>query len=104
MAAAADPRSVDGGAAWVAVDGAPLLQVVTWTGGGSTAVGVDPGGSLWTTTDAATSWQERCRLGFPPQAVAVAATGRGLRIAVVTAEGVLESVDGGRTFTDVPIG
>jgi hypothetical protein len=94
-------RSPDGGASWLPVEGAPLLQVVTWADG-ATAVGVDPAGTLWTSTDAAGSWQEGPQLGSPPQAVAAppVATGEELRIAVVTAEAVLESRDGGRTFTE----
>jgi photosystem II stability/assembly factor-like uncharacterized protein len=92
-------RSADGGASWTPAAGAPQLQVVTWAGDGRTVVGVDPAGTLWTSTDAADTWQEGPRLGSPPHAVAAADDGP--RIAVVTAEGVLESADGGRTFTDV---
>jgi hypothetical protein len=93
-------RSTDGGVSWTPVDGAPLLQVVTWADDGSTAVGVDPAGTLWTSTDGAGSWQEGAQSGSPPQAVAATTAGNGMRVAVVTADGVLESRDGGRTFTD----
>ena len=96
-------RSTDG-ASWAALDGAPLLQVVTWADEGRTAVGVDPAGTLWTSTDSGTSWGEGAELGSPPQAVAATTTDDGLRIAVVTGDSVLESDDGGRTFTDVRIG
>ena len=89
-------RSVDAGTTWSAVDGAPLLQVVTWAGDGATAIGLDPVGTLWTSTDAGSSWQERTRLGAAPHAVA--ADGAATRIAVVTEDGLLESTDGGQTF------
>jgi photosystem II stability/assembly factor-like uncharacterized protein len=66
-------RSVEEGATWSAVDGAPLLQVVTWAGDGDTAIGLDPVGTLWTSTDAGSSWQERDawaqrRTPWPPTA------------------------------------
>ncbi|MEX5717379.1 F510_1955 family glycosylhydrolase [Geodermatophilus maliterrae] len=92
-------RSTDDGATWVLDADAPLLQVVTWADR-TTAVGVDPAGTLWTSVDAADTWQPGTQLGSPPQAVAAAATGDGLRIAAVTVDVVLESVDGGRTFTE----
>ncbi|MGY1682426.1 F510_1955 family glycosylhydrolase [Geodermatophilus sp. SYSU D01176] len=93
-------RSTDGGTSWTAVDGPPPLQVAAWADS-TTAVGVDPGGTLWTSTDAATTWQEGPELGSPPEAVAATTVEGRLRIAVVTAAGVLETRDGGRTFTDV---
>jgi hypothetical protein len=92
-------RSTDDGATWVLDADAPLLQVVAWADG-TTAVGVDPAGTLWTSVDAGDTWQPGAQLGSPPQAVAAAATGDGIRIAAVTADAVLESVDGGRTFTE----
>jgi hypothetical protein len=96
-------RSADGGATWTPDADAPLLQVVTWADE-RTAVGVDPAGTLWTSTDAAATWLPGRQLRTPPQAVAAIATGEGLRIAVVTADTVLESRDGGGTFTDVLVG
>ena len=92
-------RSPDGGATWTPDEDAPLLQVIAWADAG-TAVGVDPAGVVWTSADAATSWQPGPQLGSPPQAVAAAVVGGGLRIAVMTTDAVLESEDGGRTFTD----
>jgi len=95
-------RSTDGGTSWASVEGAPLLQVVTWAGG--TAVGVDPAGTLWTSADGATTWQRGSALGSPPQAVAAAGGPDGVRVVVVTADGVVQSDDGGHTSTAVPIG
>jgi photosystem II stability/assembly factor-like uncharacterized protein len=90
-------RSADAGASWSPVAGAPLLQVVTWAGEGSTAVRVDPGGRLWTSSDAGGSWQEGAVVGAAPNAVAADADTS--RIVVVTEAGLLESIDGGATFT-----
>ena len=90
-------RSVDAGSSWSAVPGAPLLQVVAWSGDGST-VGVDPEGTVWASSDAGGSWEERARLAVAPHAVAADA---GRRVAVVTEVALLESTDGGRTFTRV---
>jgi hypothetical protein len=92
-------RSPDGRATWTPDEDAPLLQVIAWADAG-TAVGVDPAGVVWTSADAATSWQPGPQLGSPPQAVAAAVVGGGLRIAVMTTDAVLESEDGGRAFTD----
>lgn len=89
-------RSADAGASWSPVAGAPLLQVVTWARDGSTAVGIDPGGTLWTTSDAGSSWQERAAVGAAPDAVA--ADSDASWIVVVTEDGLLESTDGGATF------
>ncbi|RZU30807.1 F510_1955 family glycosylhydrolase [Blastococcus saxobsidens] len=90
-------RSADAGTSWSPVAGAPLLHVVTWAGDGSTAAGVDPGGTLWTSSDAGSSWQERAAVGVAPNAVAADADAS--RIVVVTEAGLLESADGGVTFT-----
>jgi hypothetical protein len=96
-------RSTDAGSSWSTVDGAPLLQVVDWAEDGRTAVGVDPDGTVWTSTDAAGTWQRGAQLGAAPHAVAVAvaADGGALRVAVVTSEALWESSDGAQTFTAV---
>jgi hypothetical protein len=94
-------RSADAGNSWAPVNGAPLLQVVTWAEDGSAVVGVDPTGTLWLSVDDGDTWQERARLGSAPHAVAATAEGDRLRVLVVTDEGLLESTDGGQTFTTV---
>jgi hypothetical protein len=93
-------RSTDAGTSWAAADGAPLLQVVAWADAG-TAVGVDPAGIVWTSTDAAGTWQQAADLGAASHAVAAAAADGTARVAVVTDEGLAESLDGGRTFAVV---
>jgi photosystem II stability/assembly factor-like uncharacterized protein len=95
-------RSTDAGSTWFRVEGAPPLQVVDWADDGTTAVGVDPGGRVWTSTDAGGTWQQGTRLGSAPHAVtAASADDGGVRVAVVTDEALLESDDGGQTFTVV---
>lgn len=94
-------RSTDAGDTWAPVDGAPLLQVVSWTPDGSVAVGVEPGGTSWVSADGGGSWQRGAQLGAAPHAVAAAVEDGQLRILVVTDEALLESADGGQTFTAV---
>ena len=94
-------RSTDAGASWSAVDGAPLLQVVDWAEDGTSVVGVDPAGTVWSSTDGAGTWQEGAHLGAAPHAVAAAPAGGALRVLAVTTEALLESHDGGQTFTVV---
>jgi photosystem II stability/assembly factor-like uncharacterized protein len=95
-------RSADAGTSWSRVDGTPLLQVVTWAEDGTTAIGVDPTGTVWTSTDAAATWQQGARLGAGPHAVAATSPdGGAVWVAVVTDEALLESDDGGLTFTVV---
>ncbi|SNR25466.1 F510_1955 family glycosylhydrolase [Blastococcus mobilis] len=95
-------RSADAGSSWSLVETAPLLQVVTWSGDGTTAVGVDPEGTVWTSTDGAGTWQQAARLGAAPHAVAAApGDGGSQRIAVVTDNGLLQSTDAGKTFAVV---
>jgi photosystem II stability/assembly factor-like uncharacterized protein len=94
-------RSADTGATWAPVADAPLLQVVTWAGDGTAALGVDPAGTLWRSTDDGGTWQQLAQLGSSPHAVAAAADGGKLRVLVVTDAGLLESTDGGQTFVTV---
>jgi hypothetical protein len=94
-------RSADAGGSWSTVGGAPLLQVVDWADDGSRAVGVDPAGTVWSSSDG-NAWEQSAQLGAAPHAVTVAPDDAGaLRVAVVTDEALLESVDGGQTFTEV---
>ena len=89
------------GAAWSSVDGAPLLQLVDWTTDGAGLAGVAPSGTLWTSADRGTTWQEGPDLGSPPVAMDVSGAGVTTRIAVVTVDALLESRDNGQTFTVV---
>ena len=92
-------RSTDAGRTWDRIPDAPLLQVLAW-GAGDTVVGATPSGQVAVSTDAGGAWTIRGSLGAAPQAVAVATTAHGdLRILVVTTQEVLESFDGGATFS-----
>ncbi|WP_233517696.1 F510_1955 family glycosylhydrolase [Geodermatophilus marinus] len=91
--------SLDGGRSWVRNDGAPLLQVVDWADDGMNVAGVDSSGAVWTSADAARTWQAGPKLESPPQAVAATSSvGASLRITVVTTTALVESDDGGLTF------
>ncbi|MGY1749977.1 F510_1955 family glycosylhydrolase [Modestobacter sp. SYSU DS0511] len=92
-------RSADAGTTWAPVDGAPLLQVVTWSGDGTAAVGISPDGAVWTSTDAAATWTHRAQLDGTPSAVAATTDDGDPRVLVVTDHGLLQSTDGGTTFT-----
>ena len=90
-------RSTDTASSWAFVDGAPLLQVVTWIDGVS-AIGATPAGVVWSTADGGVTWQEMSELGAAPEAVAASSSGDKVRVVVVTTDALLESRDGGRTF------
>ena len=90
-------RSADAASSWSLVDGAPLLQVVAWIDEGA-AIGATPAGAVWASTDGGLTWQEGGRLDAATEAIAAVANDGGSRIVVVTTEGVMESLDGGRTF------
>lgn len=95
-------RSVDGGATWAPVEGAPLLQVVDWAAG-QTVVGVTPDGTVAVSTDAGATWTERGHVSGPPQAVGATLSPQGsLRVLVVSSDGVLDSTDGGESFLPLP--
>lgn len=97
-------RSADGGSTWSQVGGTPLLQTVAWGEDGTTVVGFEPSGEVWTSRDGGVRWQEGPGVGAPVQAAAVGAAADGAaRVAVVTTEGVLVSDDGGQAF-DVVVG
>jgi hypothetical protein len=57
---------------------------------------------VWTSQDAAATWEKAAQLDAAPQAVDVgAAADGGTRILVVTATAISESRDGGQTFIDL---
>lgn len=96
-------RSVDAGRSWALLEGAPLLQVVDWADG-DRVVGVTPEGSVAVSDDAGSTWTRRGTVAGAPQAVgALAATDGSLRVLVVTGTGVLDSADGGVSFTPLDL-
>ncbi|WP_312018804.1 F510_1955 family glycosylhydrolase, partial [Modestobacter marinus] len=90
-------RSTDAASSWSLVEGAPLLQVVTWIDERE-AVGATPAGAVWVTADRGMTWQEVAQLGSAPEAVTATSDGGEARVVVATTEALLESSDGGRTF------
>ncbi|TFV64584.1 exo-alpha-sialidase [Geodermatophilus sp. DF01-2] len=97
-------RSTDAGASWSVIEGAPLLQVVDWAGGQS-VVGVTPDGTVAVSDDAGATWSVRGSVAGPPQAVGASTTAEGtLRILVVTADGILDSLDGGVSLAPLQVG
>jgi len=91
-------RSTDGGTTWSRLEGAPLLQVVAWADA-ATIVGVGPDGTVAVSTDGGVTWATRAFAGGAPQAVGAHTAAEGtLRVLVVTAETVMDSLDGGASF------
>ena len=70
---------------------------MSWAGDG-TAFGATFDGAVYVSTDTGLTWQRRGRTP-PPQAIS-AGTEAG-RVLVVTGDEVLDSTDGGRTFTSL---
>jgi hypothetical protein len=70
--------------------------VLSWAAD-ATAVGATFDGAVHVSTDAGVTWQRRGRTP-PPQAITASAAD-GMRVLVVTGENVLDSADGGTTFT-----
>jgi hypothetical protein len=92
-------HSPDGGSTWSPGTGVPVLQTVAWAEDGTTVVGVEPSGTVWTSAGGAVTWQEGADLGTTVQAVAVSAAADGASwMAVATDEALVVSEDGGRTF------
>lgn len=86
--------STDGGRQFQALQGAPGLQLLTWTENGS-LVGVDPNGTVHVSDDGGKTWIERGNAGGQPAAL----TATEKEIFVATRDGrVVESSDGGATF------
>jgi hypothetical protein len=86
--------STDGGRRFQELEGAPGLQLLTWTENG-TLVGVDPNGVVHVSDDGGKTWTERGNAGGQPGAV----TATDDQIFVATRDGrVVESTDGGSTF------
>jgi hypothetical protein len=69
--------------------------VLSWAGDG-TAVGATFDGAVYVSTDTGLTWQRRGQTP-PPQAIAAGADPE--RVLVATGDEVLNSADGGSTFT-----
>jgi hypothetical protein len=92
-------RSTDGGRGWSSVDGAPTLAVLAW-GTADALYGVSPSGTVHVSDDGGTTWSARDDVGGPPEAVTVDdGDGEPVLYVAVADRGILQSDDGGRTFT-----
>jgi hypothetical protein len=91
-------RSTDGGRTWTPVR-APTLVVLAWDAA-DRLYGVAPDGTVHFSPDGGASWVERGSAGGPPEAVTVdTRDGAEVLYVAVSGRGILQSTDGGRTFT-----
>lgn len=85
--------STDGGATFAPITGAPLLALLAWTP--KTLYGVTPDGGVHTSTDGGSTWQATGNVPGQPAALAADAD----RVVVLAGDTIVESTDGGATFT-----
>jgi hypothetical protein len=92
-------RSTDGGRTWRGV-AAPPLAVLAWDSADS-LYGIGPDGAVHHSTDGGATWTQRGNAGGPPEAVTFDANGasEGTLYVAVSERGILQSTDGGRTFS-----
>lgn len=92
-------RSTDGGRSWDVVREAPTLAVLGWSAADS-LYGVAPDGTVHHSTDAGATWTARGNAGGAPEAMTVdARDGAEVVYVAVAEQGILQSTDGGETFT-----
>lgn len=87
-------RSTDGGRNFQLISPAPPLSLISIADNGR-AVGVTDDGIVHVSADEGTTWEQRGSINGAPQAMT--ATNDSIHIA--TADGILDSTDGGQTFT-----
>ena len=86
-------RSTDGGYTFAATPGAPLIALLSWSG--NALFGVAPDGTVYVSDDSGASWDARGTVAESPSAI----TADGESLAVLVGQTIVESADGGRTFT-----
>ncbi len=92
--------STDGGRSFAPMEGAPLLQLVSWTDD-SVLVGVAPDGATYLSNDDGESWQQRASVEGQPEAL----TAVGREVFVALAGGtVVRSTDAGASFSTMYAG
>lgn len=93
-------RSTDGGATFTPVPEASLLALLAWTG--AALYGIDVEGTVYASTDDGVTWERRGAVSEQPAALAA----DGNRIAALVGNRIVESTDGGATFSprirDIP--
>ena len=85
--------SSDGGATFEPITGAPLLALLAWTR--KALYGVTPDGGVHSSTDGGSTWQVTGSVPGQPAALAADAG----RVVVLAGDTVMESTDGGATFS-----
>jgi len=85
-------RSINAGASFSPVAGAPLLALLAATRGQVLGASID--GKVYASTDGGSSWIQRGSLRAQPAALAA----DGSRVAALVGDTIMESLDGGRTF------
>lgn len=92
-------RSTDGGRAFAAVSGAPVLVVLAWAQQDA-LFGVAPDGAVHFSADGGTTWERRGSVEGQPEAVTVdIRDGIQTLYVAATDRGILASADGGMSFT-----
>lgn len=92
-------RSTDGGRTFAVVQGAPALAVLAWPQAGS-LYGVAGDGTVHRSADGGASWSARGNAGREPEAMTVdARRGREVMYVAVAGRGIVQSPDGGATFS-----
>lgn len=86
-------RSTDGGATFTPAPGAPLLALLAWTGDVLYSIDVD--GAVHASTDDGATWESRGAVSEQPAALAAVDD----RVAALVGNGIVESSDGGVTFS-----
>lgn len=97
-------RSTDGGRSWKAVPSSPVIQFAAFASD-KEAVGVEPNGTVHSSTDGGTTWTPKGKINAEVQAVAAAKGPAGkLQIWAATADELIMSSDGGATFRSASAG
>jgi len=85
--------SDDGGSSFAPIKGAPLLAVLAWTP--KALYGVTPDGVVYSSKDSSATWRAKGQVAGPPMALAA----DGDTVVVLAGAAIVESIDGGATFT-----
>jgi len=92
-------RSTDGGRSFSPVPAAPSLVFLTWAPQGQ-LYGVTPDGTVQRSADGGATWGARGTVAEQPEAITVdVRDGEEVLYVAATGRGVLDSSDGGRSFT-----